>query len=130
VSIFESKEKAENFLRTARAFYWDDPDTEEGNAHRCLNMNDTFAWALAYGPYVDDDQLIPVAELCWRYGNAGLNYWCTVCPDKADRIEASEFEDVQRGIDFVRHEEELRLNGGPSHKRAYKKLVYTLGDRS
>ena len=124
--------EALELLKAANVFYWNDPDLNdtERPAHRCINMNDTFMWALAYGPYVADDQLVPVAELFWRYGNAGLYYWCTIHPDEEERITASEFEDIQRAIEFVTKEEELRLSGKSSNERAYHKLVYTLGDRS
>ena len=129
MSIFESQKEALEFLKAAHVFYSNDPDPDEPEIDRCINMNDTFMWALAYGPHVSDDQLITVAGLFWRYGSAGLCYWCTIHPDEEDRMICSEFEDIQRGIDFVRHEEKLRLSGKSSSECAYYKLSYTLGNR-
>lgn len=121
------KEFAESLLRAADVFYEDEPD--KWNNHRRINMNDTFGWALAYGPYVSDENLVEVGELFLMYGMAGLYYWCTVCPEE-ERLDGSEFEDVQRAIDFVRHEEKLRKSGMKSHERAYHKMTYTLGKRN
>lgn len=118
MNIF-NQESALVLLRAAKVFYTSDD--------RSINMNDTFGWGMAYGPNVSDDQLVIVADLFWRYGNAGLNYWCTIHPDEEERVSGSEFEDIQRSINFVRHEEKLRLSGMDSDKRAYHKLVYTLG---
>lgn len=131
MSIFDKK-SALTFLRSAHVFYYSDPDPDKEYQQRVaqsLNMNDTFGWALAYGPHIPDDNLVEVAELFWRYGNGGLYYWCTICPDEEERMNGSEFEDIQRAIDFVRHEEKERLSGKSSDERAYHKLVYTLGKR-
>jgi len=126
--IIDDKAAAVALLNTAGVFYYN--DSKEGDsAYHCLNMNDTFGWACAYGPFVPDDQLMIVAELFWRYGASGLTYWCTICPEEEDRWSQSQFEDVQRGIDFVRHEEALRTGGLDSTARAFEKVVYTLGRR-
>ena len=131
MSIFQDKESALAFLKAGRAFFdIDEDEPQELELNQCLNMNDTFAWALAYGPRVPDECLIEVADLFLRYGNCGLCYWCTIHPDPEERILASEFEDVQRGIEFVRYEEELRRSMPESNKRAYHKLVYKLGERT
>lgn len=122
-----TQDDALKLLKAANVFYSNEPDPP---FDRCINMNDTFAWALAYGPHVADEHLVTVAELFWRYGLAGLNYWCTIHPDEDDRMLGSEFEDIQRSIDFVCYEEELRLSGKSSDECAYQKLIYTLGDRS
>ncbi len=126
MSIFNEK-SALDLLNAAQVFY--DIESDD-RAARSLNMNDTFGWALAYGPYVPDESLLEVAELFWRYGSAGLYYWCTICPDEDERIGGSEFEDIQRAIDFVCHEEELRKSGMSHSERAYHKLTYTLGNRA
>ena len=129
MSIF-TQEEALELLKQAKVFYDNEPKSHDGIAYYFLNMNDTFAWALAYGASVAEDQLETVAELFWHYGQAGLNYWCTIHPEEDERMIKSEFEDIQRSIDFVKYEEELRLGGKSSDERAYCKLVYTLGDRS
>jgi hypothetical protein len=130
MSVFTDPKQALEMLNAAGVFYFteiDDPDDEP--FRQMLNMNDTFAWALAYGATVPDGHLCEVAALFWRYGSAGLHYWCTIHPDEEQRIGASEFEDVQRGIDFVRHEEAIRKQFESSSQRAYHKAVYTLGER-
>ena len=121
MAIFNSSEEALNFLRSAKVFYSDGSNE--------LNMNDTFEWGLAYGATVPDENAIEVAQLFWLYGVCGLYYWCTIHPDKDERIDGSQFEDIQRAIDFVRHEEKLRLSGMSSSEIAFHKHVYTLGDR-
>ena len=120
-----NQEQARKLLDAAEVFYEiDDTDDEEDQKFKhWLNMNDTFAWALAMGQPVADGQFVEVAELFWRYGHAGLIYWVS---EQNDRM-GSEFEDVQRFIDFVRHEEKLRVDVPDSNKRAYHKLKYRLG---
>lgn len=127
--IFKTRKKAEKFLRAGNVFYLNKPRKSWGNAHKELNMNDTFGWALAYGAIVEDEHMIEVAELFWRYGMPGLHYWCTIHPNEEYRMECSDFEDVQRGIDFVRQEEKIR-NEKTSYRAAFDKVVYTLGERN
>jgi hypothetical protein len=98
-------------------------DEVEPRLARTLNMNDTFGWALAFGEEVPDDALDEVARLYEEYGACGLYYWVS---ERNDGMR-SEFHDVQRRIDFVRHEEEFRKKTPGSTKQAYTKLVYTLG---
>ena len=86
-------------------------------------MNDTWCWACAMGEYVPDKSLPEVAELFWRYGNAGLLYWVS----ERNNGMRSEFHDVNRMASFVRHEEKLRKKVPSSSARAYKRIKYTLG---
>lgn len=88
-----------------------------------LNMNDVFGWAKEFGQYVPDKELPEVARLFWAYGFNGLAYWVS----KQNNNMRSEFEDVNRAIDFVRHEEDIVKQIPDSSKRAYKKIVYFLG---
>lgn len=88
-----------------------------------LNMNDVFGWAKGFGQYVPDKELPEVARLFWAYGFNGLVYWVS----KQNNNMRSEFEDVNRAIDFVRHEEDIVKQIPDSSKRAYKKIVYFLG---
>ena len=88
-----------------------------------LNMNDTWGWAMAWGEEVPDDKVGEIADLIWLYGYAGALYWVS---ERHGQMR-SEFEDINRCVDFVRHEEKLRKDEPNSSKRAYKKLVYTLG---
>lgn len=88
-----------------------------------LNMNDTWAWAMAWGVDIPDDKLVEVAKLFVTYGHCGLLYWVS----EQEGGMRSEFEDINRFVDFVRHEEKIRKDVPESTKRAYKKVAYTLG---
>lgn len=89
-----------------------------------LNMNDTWGWALAWCPEVTKEEIPEVARLFRDYGRAGLMYWHS----RKEKNMRSEFADVNRAIDFVRHEEEIAASTKSSSERAYKKVTYTLGD--
>ena len=109
---------AHKLLEAAGVFYDDDMP-------RTLNMNDTFGWAEAFGEEVPEESIQEVATLFWYYGQVGLIYWVS----ERNGGMRSEFEDVNRYIDFVRHEEQLRKQEPSSSKRAYMELVYTLGQK-
>lgn len=122
-----TQEEALAFLRAGDVFYWNeyDPDEDDGERppFRCLNMNDTWGWALAWGEYVPDDKLIEVAELFWQYGWAGCLYWVS---EQHEQMR-SEFHDVNRRVEFVRHEEEFKKRTPGSSKQAYTPYSYVLG---
>ena len=113
--------QARALLKVAGVFYGDFGESEKDK--QTLNMNDTFGWALALGEYVPDEKLSEVGTLFRRYGDAGLLYWVS---EKNDGMRSA-FEDVNRAIDFVRHEEKLRKEVPSSTERAYKKMTYVLG---
>lgn len=134
MALFDNIEKARRFLELGGAFYvtreeieeWNrkNPDgLEDDSTSRTLNMNDTFGRALAYGELVSDEDMIEVAELFCRYGYHGLTYWCA----EKEGWSRSEFEDITRGIEFVRQEEKIMTKYPDSSERAYKKVKYTLG---
>jgi hypothetical protein len=100
-------------------------DDEEPEQAQTLNMNDVFGWALAWGEYVSDAELLAVADLYKRYGFCGLVYWVS---QKHEGMR-SEFEDINRFIDFVNHEEALRMECPDDSNRAYKRISYVLGSR-
>lgn len=114
-------ERARMLLTAAGVFYGTNKDDPE--SAQTLNMNDTWCWASAWGEYVPDDELVTVAKLFQQYGWPGLLYWAS---ERNDGMR-SEFEDNNRFIDFVRQEETLRKDVPDSNKRAYKKIMYTLG---
>lgn len=89
-----------------------------------LNMNDTWGWALAWLPEVSKEEVPEVARLFRNYGAAGLKFWHS----RKENNMRSEFADVNREIDFVRHEEEIAASTKSSSERAYKKVSYTLGE--
>lgn len=114
--------RVRQLLELADVVYGAD-DEGGGRGAQTLNMNDVFGWALAWGAYVPDAELPRVAELFTRYGSAGLYYWVS---ERHENIR-SEFHDVNRAIEFVRHEEELRKRMPSSSERAYARMSYTLG---
>ena len=114
-------------LEAADVFYCDfdeDDEDEDGQNKQTLNMSDMFGWAQAFGEYVPDEKLSEVGTLFLLYGHAGLLYWVS----EQHGGMRSEFEDINRRIDFVRHEEKLIKQIPDSDKRAYEKLTYVLGE--
>lgn len=110
--------EAQQLLELAGVLYNDD------EAERLeLNMNDVWGWALAWGEPIPPEKVVEVADLFRRYGWCGLVYWVS----EQNEQMRSEFEDNNRMIDFVRHEETLRKTEPDSNTRAYTKLSYTLG---
>lgn len=98
-------------------------DDDEDTAGRLLiNLNDVFGWACADAEEIPQDKIAEVADLFGRYGWAGVLFWVS-----ERRGYGSEFHDVNRFIEFVRREEQLRKDVPSSSKRAYTKLTYTLG---
>jgi hypothetical protein len=77
-----------------------------------LNMNDTWCWASAWGEEIPDDKIVEVASLFKRYGDCGLLYWVS---EQNDGMR-SEFEDINRFVDFVRQEEQVRKDVPESTK--------------
>ena len=118
------KEDAIKLLENADVFY---PTDESGPVdEHILNMNDTWFWASAWGEKVEDSELVEVAGLFWRYGNAGLLYWVS----KKHGGMRSEFYDNNRAIEFVENEERIRKAFPDSSERAYHKESYTItGER-
>ena len=107
-------------LEAAGLFF--EPDDESPFPHT-LNLNDVWSWASADGEDVPDECAVELRDLFYRYGWCGVLYWYSERHNKC----RSEFQDVNRFIDFVRHEEELRKREPSSSKRAYQKITYTLG---
>ena len=112
-------DEAKKFLKLAHVCYPD--DDEEPGLH--LNMNDVWGWATAWGEEVPDDKALEVVGLYGRYGDCGLLYWVS---ERHEQMR-SEFEDINRFVDFVRNEERIRKETPESTKRAYRKVSYTLG---
>lgn len=118
--------KARELLMQADVFYdydIEDDLPEEQQYKQTLNMNDVWGWATACGEDVPDDKLCEVAELFWSYGWAGILYWVS----ERNNGRRSEFPDVNRAIDFVRHEERHKKEVPDDTKRAYTPITYTLG---
>ncbi len=95
--------------------------TGEGDLE--INMNDVWGWASADSERVPKDQIEEVARLFFKYGWCGILYWSS----ERNTGGKSEFHDVNRFIEFVRREEELRKAVTSDSARAYKKLRYELG---
>jgi len=114
-------EEARKLLDAANVFFYT-KDEEEGELGQTLNMNDVWCWACADGEYVSDEELPQVATLFWRYGNAGILFWVS----EKNNCLKSEFFDVNRHIDFVRKEEQIRKDFPNPSDRAYEKISYTI----
>lgn len=110
--------KGSNLLKEAGVFFNRD---EAGEAE--LNLNDVWGWAVADGEVVPEDKVEELGWLFWCYGWCGILYWVS---ERRGGLR-SEFHDVNRMIDFVRHEEKLLAEVPRESERAYKKIVYTLG---
>ena len=93
-----SVDKARKRLVNADVFFGELNGDECPQLNQTLNMNDTWAWAWADGEYVPDEELPRVAELFWHYGYCGILYWVS---ERNEQMR-SEFEDINRFIDFVR----------------------------
>ena len=100
---------------------WDSDDEEK--YIQSLNMNDTWGWACAWSQPVTDNELIEVASLFISYGYPGVLYWVS---KKNDNMR-SEFEDINRFVDFVANEERIKEEKPNYNDRAYYKSQYTLG---
>lgn len=119
-------EHARQRLRAADLFIYDSSDElDEGESAEWLqtiNLNDVFAWAAADGEYVPDEELPQLAQLYAAYGWCGVLYWVS----QRRGGERSEFHDINRYIDFVRHEETWKADK-TSSEAAYGTFTYTLG---
>lgn len=104
-------------------FGCDDPE-DDPKYSQMINLNDAFYWACSDAEYVEDSELPRLAELFWRYGIAGVNYWVLVEKRGGDKPE---FVDVQRQVEFVTQEEAICKEEPSSSKRAYLKRQYTIG---
>ncbi len=112
-------------LRAADVFYESDDDGPD--IGRAINLNDAFYWGCADSEDVSDEDAPRVAELFWMYGIHGIYYWAVV---EKRGLKSVEFQDVNRAIEFVRNEEELRAAVPSSSTRAYRKIQYTIGCQS
>lgn len=113
-------DSARMMLQFAGLFF---EDADEPQWSQTLNLNDTFGWAIADCESVSDEDLPKVAELFWRYGYAGVLYWVS----ERRGGQRSEFQDINRFIDFARAEELIRSEEPSDTKRAYLHKEYTLG---
>ena len=124
-----SEDKARRLLRAASVFFYDDPselDEDEGAEWlQTINISDTWGWACADGEYVPDKDLPEVAQLFRAYGWCGILYWVS---ERREQM-TSEFCDINRFIEFVRHEEAIKKEVSDDSGRAYAKRTYTIGGK-
>lgn len=116
----EKLAEAKELLSVSGLFFSED----DGLPGFWINLNDTFGWACADGEQVDGSDLIEVARLFRDYGWCGLLYWVS---KKREGLK-SEFADNNRFIQFVKEEERIKREVPESTKRAYHKVVYTIGE--
>lgn len=117
-------DSARELLAKAGIFFGCHDPEDDPKYAQTLNLNDAFYWACSDSEYVEDSELPRLAELFWRYGNAGVNYWVLVEKRGGDKPE---FVDVQRQVEFVAQEEAIRKEEPSSSRRAYLKRQYTIG---
>lgn len=84
-----------------------------------INMNDTWAWTLAWHVDVPSESLSEVAGLFRRWGFAGILYWVAKTKGQNGELLRSEFKDINRFVDFVHFEETLRSAVPNSSQRAF-----------
>lgn len=108
-------------LRKADVFF--EPDEDDGlTSPRVLNLNDTWSWGCADCEDVPEEEIPALATLFWRYGNCGILYWVS---ERRGQCR-SDFTDINRMIEFVRNEEQIRAELPDSSQRAYGKRTYTI----
>ena len=115
-----AKNEARSLLTEAGLFF---EDTDEQDLSQTLDMNDVWGWACADAEDVPNEELPELASLFLQYGWCGVLYWVS---ERRDGMQ-SEFEDINRFVDFVRHEEQIAKEVPESSQRAYTKRQYTLG---
>lgn len=118
-------ESARELLKNAEVFFDCDDPEDDPMESQTLNLNDAFYWACSDGEHVADNELERVAELFWHYGIHGIYYWVIVEKRKDTKVE---FLDVNRFVEFVKHEEEIRNAEPSSSRRAYQKVQYMIGE--
>jgi hypothetical protein len=114
--------EARKLLEAANVFFGDFEDGDD-KLKQTINMNDVWGWAVADGQYVKDEELPEVANMFSRYGWCGILYWAS----KKRGNQKSEFHDVNRFIQFVEKEEEIKMRFPNPSDRAYKKEDYHIG---
>lgn len=114
-----------NLLTDAGVFFGCDESEDDPKRKQIINLNDAFYWGCADCEYVEDKELPRLADLFYRYGEAGILYWVAV--EKRGGMEP-EFLDVKRQIEFVTNEEAIRKEEPDPIKRAYLKRKYTIGE--
>ena len=118
---------AKQLLKAAGVFYHNcDESLPDWGAPYTLNMNDTWCWASGWGETIPEEELPEVARLFREYGQCGVLYWMSERHDKM----RSEFHDINRYVDFVRAEENIRKEVPDYNKRAYHTASYTIGGES
>jgi hypothetical protein len=98
-------------------------DEDDDTSGYLLNLNDTWHWACGDCEEIEPEEVAEIYRLFTHYGYYGAYYWAWLKRDK----QYTDFLDNNRGIDFVRHEEELVRQVPGSSKRALTDLNYCLG---
>lgn len=98
---------ARHLLTVAGLF---DAEGEDAALRQTLCCNDTWGWATAWGEYVPDEELPEVARLFVAYGWCGVLYWIS---ERHGQMR-SEFDDVNRCVQFVRNEEARKTHHAES----------------
>lgn len=131
--LTEEQDKAYKILADAGAFYTGYNETDESEEaddeadydYRLqLNMNDTFYWGCADSENVPPDELPTVLKLFKRYGHMGLTYWVSKARDMV--WTDAQLTHVQRQIQFITAEEDIRSSLQPNYSYCWSKATYTI----
>ena len=98
-------DEAKNLLTQAGVFF-DCVEEDDPIFKQMINLNDVWGWACADGEVVSEEDLPELAELFFRYGYCGVLWWVS----KKRNNCRSEFEDINRFLDFVANEEAIRAD--------------------
>lgn len=110
-------------LLTQAGLFFDDYGDYDPSLKNCLNLNDAFYWACSDGEFVPDEEMLELQRLFLNYGFCGVYYWVF----KRRGLDAVEFADVNRFVQFVREEEAIRAECPSASQRAYLRRSYTVG---
>ena len=113
-------EEARQLLTQAGLFFYDD-ENNDPSPKNYLNLKMRAIWACSDTEFVPDEEMLELRRLFLNYGFCGVYYWVF----KQRGLDAVEFADVNRFVQFVREEEAIRAEC-PSGS-AYLRRSYTVG---
>lgn len=115
-------ESSKKLLSAAGLFFYGIGECEDPEDECVLNMNDTWAWACAFGQKVEDNDMPEVCRLFINYGFCGVLYWVS---EKNDGMQ-SEFSHINRMVQFVRNEERIMHLSDGATNYAFSKAQYLI----
>ena len=119
-------ERAKTLITASGMCFGPDFEFEDEAKPFTINLNDAFWWACGDAETIPEDSLIEVADLFYQYGICGVYYWVL----RRRGIAQVEFADINRFVEFVSHEERIKVEVPSDNKRAYHKATYTIGSEA